>query len=145
MFDALARNNPELRAELELQVRYRRVRDLAGEHLLRLLSDQDLVWSRRDLLAETFLLPDGVGVSLRLEQRSDRFAARPAMVKVDQGLGVGSTPTSWRSCSCDRARCRRSSARVPAAAPGTEKRSRAWPRRECGSSSPMGCFSLRRS
>jgi methylase of polypeptide subunit release factors len=59
--------------------------DHAAEQLMRLLDGRDF---NGDLLDATFSLPDGVSVQQRFQRRSARFVARPAMVKLDGGLGV---------------------------------------------------------
>jgi methylase of polypeptide subunit release factors len=54
---------------------------LDGQELLRSLGD-------RELLAQPHVWPEGASIRQRLQRRSDRFVARPAMVELDGGLGI---------------------------------------------------------
>lgn len=62
----------------------------ATEHLGRLLAGHDLAerLDDRALLATRFSLPDGIDVSQRFQRRDQRFVARPAMIRFDDGLGL---------------------------------------------------------
>lgn len=64
--------------------------DRASEHVARVFAGHDLVQALDDraLLATHFSLPDGTDVSQRFQRRDGRFIARPAMVRLDGGLGI---------------------------------------------------------
>lgn len=66
------------------------VGDHAAEQLTAVLAGHDLLEELDDqaLLALRFSLPDGVDVSQRFRRRESRFLARPAMVRLDGGLGL---------------------------------------------------------
>ncbi len=63
--------------------------DRAAEHLTRLLAGHDVAERLDDgaLLATPFSLPEGIDVSQRFQRRDRRFLARPAMIRLDGGLG----------------------------------------------------------
>jgi SAM-dependent methyltransferase len=63
---------------------------LASEQLVRVLDGQELIRSLddRDLLAKSFSLPNGIDISQRFQRPGERFVARPAMVRLADGLGV---------------------------------------------------------
>ena len=62
----------------------------AAEHVARVLAGHDLAGALDDrgLLASRFSVPDGIDVSQRFQRRSGRFVARPAMIRLDGGLGI---------------------------------------------------------
>jgi SAM-dependent methyltransferase len=62
----------------------------ASEQLARALVGQDLAddLDDRALLSRHFSLPEGTDISQRFQRRDGRFVARPAMVRLDRGLGV---------------------------------------------------------
>ncbi len=64
--------------------------DRAAEHMTGLLAGYDLARDLDDpaLLATVFSLPDGIDISQRLQRRDGRFRARPAMIRLEGGLGV---------------------------------------------------------
>jgi methylase of polypeptide subunit release factors len=64
--------------------------DRASEQLARVLRGQDQSRSLDDraLMATRFSLPTGVEVSQRFRRRSAGFVARPAMVSLEDGLGI---------------------------------------------------------
>ena len=63
--------------------------DRAPEQLLRAITGHDLIVADDDaLLARRFSLPDGIDVTQRFAHRQGRFVERPAMIRLDGGLGV---------------------------------------------------------
>lgn len=65
--------------------------DQASEQLTAVLAGHDLLEELdgdQALLARRFSLPDGVDISQRFQRREARFVARPAMIKLESGLGV---------------------------------------------------------
>jgi SAM-dependent methyltransferase len=62
----------------------------AAEQLTAVLAGHDLLQKVDDraLMAGRFALPEGVDVSQRFHRRSERFVARPAMVRLEAGLGL---------------------------------------------------------
>jgi methylase of polypeptide subunit release factors len=66
------------------------VGERASEQLTAVLAGHDLLEHLDDgaMLGRRFSLPDGIDVSQRFHRRENRFVARPAMVKLDGGLGV---------------------------------------------------------
>ena len=66
------------------------VGDRASEQLTALLAGHDLLeqLELRGLLARRFSLPEGLDISQRFQRRDARFTARPAMIRLDDGLGV---------------------------------------------------------
>jgi methylase of polypeptide subunit release factors len=64
--------------------------DRAGDHLTWLLDGQDenQTLDDRGLMARALTLPDGIAITQRFQRREELFVARPAMVKLEEGLGV---------------------------------------------------------
>ena len=66
------------------------VGDRAAEHIARVFAGHDVTEALDDraLLATRFVLPEGIDISQRFQRRDERFVARPAMVRLEDGLGV---------------------------------------------------------
>ena len=62
----------------------------AADQLIAMIAGRDLLEEVDEpaLLARRFSLPDGVDISQRFQRRQERFVARPAMVRLEGGLGV---------------------------------------------------------
>ena len=62
----------------------------ASEHITAVLAGNDLLeeLDGRALMARRFSLPEGIDVSQRFHRSAQHFVARPAMVKLEGGLGL---------------------------------------------------------